>query len=90
MAYVKGALWHLHCLISFSAVVSTWRTDCVEVGVNVLSCPGRKLVGDRTTKSWLAIVKVIEFQFGDDLALCTSTQENLEHVTAGFVWKTSR
>ena len=34
----------------FSAVVSTWRTDCVEVGVNVLSHPGRKLVGDRTTQ----------------------------------------
>ena len=38
----------------FSAVVSTWRTDCVEVGVNVLSCPGRKLVGDKIVKSQLA------------------------------------
>ena len=31
----------------FGAVVSTWRTDCIEVGVNVLSRPaGRKLIGD--------------------------------------------
>ena len=66
----------------FSAVVSTWRTDCVEVGVNVLSRPGRKLVGDRTAKSRLAVVKVTESQFADDLALYASTCEKLEHVTA--------
>ena len=53
----------------FSAVVSTWRTDCVVVGVNVLSCPGRKLVGDRTAKSQLGVVKVTDSQFADDLAL---------------------
>ena len=74
----------------FSAVVSTWRTDCVEVGVNVLSHPGRKLVGDRTAKSRLAVVKVTESQFADDLALYASTREKLERVTAGFVRMTSR
>ena len=74
----------------FSAVVSTWRTDCVEVGVNVLSRPGRKLVGDRTAKSQLAVVKVTDSQFADDLALYVSTREKLEHVTAGFVRRTSR
>ena len=30
----------------FSAVVTTWRCDCDEVGVDVLSHPRRKLVGD--------------------------------------------
>ena len=49
--------------------------------MNVLSCPGRKLVGDRTAKPWLAVVKVTESQFTDDLALYASTREKLEHVT---------
>ena len=52
----------------FSAAVSTWGTDCVEVGVNVLSHPEREIFGDRTAKSRLAVVKVIESQFTDDLA----------------------
>ena len=59
-----------------SAVVSTWRSDCVEVGVNVLSRPGRKLVGDKTAKSWLAVVKVTGSQFADDLVLYASTSES--------------
>ena len=63
---------------------------CVEVDVNVLSRPGRKLVGDRTAKSLLAVVKVTESQFADDLALYASTREKLEHVTAGFVRRSSR
>ena len=58
----------------FSAVESTWRTDCVEVGVNVLSHPGREIFGDMTAKSRLAVVKVIESQFSDDLALYASTR----------------
>ena len=53
---------------------STWRTDCVEVGVNELSHPGREIFGDRTAKSRLAVVKVIESQFADDLALYASTR----------------
>ena len=72
----------------FSAEVSTWRTDCIEVGMDVLSHLGivcRKLVGDRTAKSQRAIVKVARSQFVDDLALYASTCKRLEHVTAGFV-----
>ena len=58
--------------------MSTWRTDCVEVGLNVLSRPERKLVGDKTAKSRLAVVKVIEShgQFADDLVLYASTCES--------------
>lgn len=77
----------------FSAEVSTWRTDCIEVGMDVLSHLGivyRKLVGDRTGKSRLAIVKVTDSQFVSDLALYASTCEKLEHVTVGFVKRTSR
>ena len=77
----------------FSAEVSTWRTDCVEVGADVLSHLGivcRKLVGDRTAKSRLAVVKVARSQFVDDLALYASTCEKLEHVTAGPVKRTNR
>ena len=36
------ALFNLY----FSAVVTTWRCDCDKVGVDVLSHPRRKLVGD--------------------------------------------
>ena len=77
----------------FSAEVSTWRTDYVEVGMDVLShlsivC--RKLGGDRTAKSRLAIMKVTKSQFVDDLALYASTCEKLEHMTLGFLKRTSR
>ena len=82
--YLAPALFNL----DFSVVVSTWKTDSVEVGVDVLSCPGRKLVTDRITKSPLVVVKVTEFHFADDLALYASTREKLEHVTAGFVRRT--
>ena len=69
----------------FSAVVSTWRDDCNKVGIDVLSSPGRKLVGDRTVKSQLNVVKVTESQFADNLALYAFTCERLEHVTKDFV-----
>ena len=36
-------------------------------------------------KFWLAVVKVTESWFADDLTVYASTCENLEHVTAGFV-----
>ena len=71
--------------IYFSAVVSTWRDDCEDLGIDVLSRPGRKLVGDRMTKSWLNVVRITESQFADYLVLYTSTRDKLENVTAGFV-----
>ena len=59
-------LWQGHTLaltlfnLYLSAVVSSWRSDCVEAGVEVLSRPGRKLVGGRIVKSRLNIVKATE------------------------------
>ena len=93
--YIKNIYSGTHSVFNFffSAVVSTWRTDCVKVGADVLSHPGRKLVGDETAKSRLAVVKVTESQFVDDLghlALYAFTCEKLEHVTTGFVRRTSR
>ena len=44
--------------------------------MNVLSYPGRKLVGDKTAKFRLAVVKVTESQFADDLVLYASTCES--------------
>ena len=77
-------------IIYFGAVVSTWRDDCVDIGVDVLSRPGRRLVGDRTAKSRLNVMRIAESQFADDLALFASTRDKLENVTAGFVKETGR
>ena len=56
-------------IMYFGAVVATWRDDCGDVGVDVLSRPGRRLVGDRTAKSRLNVVRIAESQFADDLLL---------------------
>ena len=88
MVSVRDALWHP--LIYFSAVVSTWQDDCIDIGVDVLSRPGRRLIGDRTAKSSLNVVRIAESQFADDLALFASTRDKLENVTAGFVKETGR
>ena len=73
-------LAHAHTIKSlfYSAIVSTWRTDCVKVGVDVLFHHGSKLVGDRTAKSQLAVVKI---PVADHLTLHSPTCEKLEHVT---------
>ena len=74
-------------IIYFGAVVAIWRDDCGDVGVDVLSRPGKRLVGDRTAKSRLNVVRIAEFQFADDLTLFASTRDKLENVTVGFVKK---
>ena len=66
---VAPALFNLY----FSAVVSTWRSDCDDV--DVLFCLRRKLIGDQTAKSWLSTVLVMESQFSDDLTLYTSSRD---------------
>lgn len=65
----KGIPWHPCCLISIS--VATWQNECKDIGMDIVSCPGRKLVGDRTAKSQLDAVRITESQFVDDLALHT-------------------
>ena len=77
-------------IIYFGAVVATWRDDCGDVGIDVLSRPGRRLVGDRTAKSRLNVVRIAESQFVDDLALFASTRDKLENVTVRFVKEAGR
>ena len=71
--------------IYFSAVVGRWRNDCVEGGVDVFFRHGRKLVGDRTAKSRLSVVRVSESQFADDVALYAETRDSLVSVAGKFV-----
>ena len=72
--------------IYFSAVVASWRGGCAEAGVDVLFRHGRKLVGDRTAKSRLCVVRVTESEFADDVvALYTSSRDCLESVAKKFV-----
>ena len=59
--------------IYFSAVVARWQDGCAEAGVDVLFRNGTKLVGDRTAKSRLSMIRVIESQFADDVALYTGS-----------------
>ena len=46
---------------------------------------GRKLVGDRTVKSRLSEVRVVETQFADDVAIYCHTREAFESATCEFV-----
>ena len=76
--------------IYFSAVVASWRSGCSEAGVDVLPRHGRKLVGDRTAKSRLCVVRVTESEFADDVALYTSSRDCLESVAKKFVEEASK
>ena len=71
--------------IFFSAVVANWRKESTEAGVNVLYKHGRKLVGDRTTKSRLSEVRVTESMFADDAALYATSRDRFESATVDFV-----
>ena len=46
--------------------------------MNVRFKHGRKLVGDRTAKAWLNVVKVTESQFADDTATYATSRETFE------------
>ena len=70
--------------IYFSAVVASWRDGCVEAGVDVLFRHRRKLVGDRTAKSRLDVVRVTESQFADDVAIYAGSRDKLESVAVKF------
>ena len=62
----------------FSAMVAYWRDRCPQPGITVRYKHGRKLVGDRTTKSRLSEVIITESQFADDVAIYSTTQEAFE------------
>ena len=55
--------------------------------MDVLFRPGRKLIGDRTAKSRLSVVRVTELKFADDVARYTTSCGNLESVARSFVGK---
>ena len=71
--------------IYYSVVVSSWRDKCPLAGVNVRFKHGRKLVGDRTAKSRLNVVKITESQFADDTATYATSRDAFEHSTTEFV-----
>ena len=58
----------------------------MEAGIDVLFRHGRKLVGDRTAKSRLNLVRVSESQFADDVALYASNRTCLESLERSS-WK---
>ena len=71
--------------IYFSAVVADWRSRCPQAGVSIKFRHGRKLVGDRTTKSRLINSQITESQFADDAAVYATTREAFEQATGEFV-----
>lgn len=58
--------------------------------MDVLYHHGRKLVGDRTTKARLSVVRVTESQFADDVALYARSRAHLETVAKKFVKEASK
>ena len=54
-----------------NAMVARWHSQSCEAGVPILYQHGRKLVADKTAKSWL--LKVAESQFTDVLAMYAVT-----------------
>ena len=58
---------------------------CAGAGIDVLFKHGRKLVGDRTAKSKLEVVRETETQFADDVALHFSSRSDFEIVAKIFV-----
>ena len=69
----------------FGAMVACWRVRCPDAGVLVKYKHGRKLVGDRTVKSRLSEVRVVETQFADDVAIYCHTREAFESATCECV-----
>ena len=71
--------------IYFSTMVGYWRARCPEAGVTVRYRHGRKLVGNRTAKSRLDLVRVTESQFADDAAVYATSRDTFESAIGGFV-----
>ena len=71
--------------IQFSAMVTRWRDEGTEAGIAILLKHGRKLVGDRTAKLRLEVVRVTETQFADDVALFSSSRDDFELAAKKFV-----
>ena len=76
--------------IYFSTMVANWRAGCSQAGVNVRFNYGRKLVGDRITKSQLDEVCLTESQHADDAAVYATSLDTFELTTRGFVRSASK
>ena len=72
-------------LTSKHAMLSCWRDECTEAGIDAMFTHGRKPVEDRTVKSRLGVVRVSETQFADDVTLYASSRTEFEMVTRKFV-----
>ena len=57
----------------FGAVVAYWRVRGPDAEVLVKYQHGRKFVRDRTVKSSLSEVRVVEMQYADDVAIYCHT-----------------
>ena len=74
----------------FAAVMAHWRGTSSTRGIPVLFRMGRRLVGDRTAKSRLQSVLVSDSQFADDVALYTTTRDNLQIMATEFAAPAAR
>lgn len=70
-AVVAPTLFNLY----FSAMVANWRARCPQAGVRVRYRTGRKLVGDRTAKLRLHLVRITKSKFADDVVVYASMRE---------------
>ena len=61
-----------------------------DVGVTVRYRHGRRLVGDRTSKSRLHLIRIKESQFADDVAVCATSRNTFESATREFVSAASK
>ena len=58
---------------------------CPQAGVSVKYRHGRKMVGDRTTKSRILGTAIIETQLADDAAVFATRRTALESATSTFI-----
>jgi hypothetical protein len=65
--------------IYYSAVVANWRKRCPSTGMNVKFKLGRKLVGDRTARERLSVVRITESQYADDTATYATCRDIFEN-----------
>ena len=76
--------------IYFSTMVAYWRARNPDVGVTVRYRHGRRLVGDRTSKSRLHLSRIKESQFADDVAVYATSRDTFESATRKFVSAASK
>ena len=71
-------------------MVAYWRARSPDVGVTVRYRHGRRLVGDRTSKSRLHLIRIKESKFADDVAVYATSRDTFESTTREFVSAASK